>query len=112
ILKDAGAASIYGSRASAGVVIITTKKGKTGKPRITYDGSYGTQSPGKGFDILSPQETAEATWIASRNSGGSNLGSNGNPTHPQYGNGATPVLPNYILPAGASSVDESLYTIE
>ena len=47
VLKDASAASIYGSRAGNGVVIITTKKGKAGKPKFTYDTYYGTQRPGK-----------------------------------------------------------------
>lgn len=43
ILKDASAASIYGSRGANGVVIITTKKGKMGQLNITYDGSAGYQ---------------------------------------------------------------------
>jgi TonB-linked SusC/RagA family outer membrane protein len=41
VLKDAAAASLYGSRAANGVVIITTKSGKSGKTRVTYDGSVG-----------------------------------------------------------------------
>ena len=44
VLKDASATAIYGSRASNGVVLITTKRGKSGTPTITYDGNYGTQS--------------------------------------------------------------------
>lgn len=44
VLKDASAASIYGSAAAGGVIIITTKKGKTGQPRITYDSYYGRQT--------------------------------------------------------------------
>lgn len=44
ILKGASAASIYGSRSAAGVIIITTKKGEAGKPRITFDQSIGFQS--------------------------------------------------------------------
>ena len=43
ILKDASAASIYGSKASGGVILITTKKGKTGKPDISYTGSVALQ---------------------------------------------------------------------
>src|ERR1044071_5091872 len=46
ILKDASAASIYGSRAGNGVVIVTTKKGKAGKPVFTYDMNYGQQRKG------------------------------------------------------------------
>lgn len=44
ILKDASAA-IYGVRAANGVILITTKRGKTGKPTVNYTGSYGIQSP-------------------------------------------------------------------
>jgi TonB-dependent SusC/RagA subfamily outer membrane receptor len=40
ILKDA-AASVYGARGANGVVLVTTKRGKPGKPRINYTGSYG-----------------------------------------------------------------------
>lgn len=44
ILKDASAAAIYGSRGASGVVIITTKSGKLGKPQFTYDGSFSVSS--------------------------------------------------------------------
>ena len=44
ILKDASATAIYGSRGSNGVVLITTRQGKKGKPVLTYDGYYGTNS--------------------------------------------------------------------
>jgi TonB-dependent starch-binding outer membrane protein SusC len=53
ILKDASAAAIYGSRGANGVVLITTKRGKTGKLRITYDTYYATQKVAKKLDILS-----------------------------------------------------------
>ncbi|MGN1255341.1 MAG: carboxypeptidase-like regulatory domain-containing protein, partial [Prevotella sp.] len=43
ILKDASAASIYGSDASGGVILITTKRGKSGKPQISYSGSVTMQ---------------------------------------------------------------------
>ncbi len=45
VLKDAGAASIYGVRGSNGVILVTTKKGKAGAPVISYEGSYGIQFP-------------------------------------------------------------------
>ena len=46
VLKDAGAAAIYGSRAANGVILITTKSGKLNqKPTISYNGSYGIQEP-------------------------------------------------------------------
>src|SRR5699024_7259954 len=70
VLKDAAAASIYGSRASNGVIVITTKKGD-GKVTINYDAYYGYQVPPSGnvWGILSPQEMADAIWTANRNSG-------------------------------------------
>ncbi len=43
ILKDAAAAALYGARAMNGVIVITTKKGKSGKPVITYSGNFSTQ---------------------------------------------------------------------
>lgn len=95
ILKD-GAASIYGVRGSNGVIVITTKKGKSGKATISYDAYVGTQNPLKGnvFNLTNPTEMADLTWLAKRNS---NELDNGNPSHPQYGNSANPVIPDYIL---------------
>ncbi len=52
ILKDASATAIYGSQASNGVVIITTKRGVSGAPNITYDGYYGWQSLPKYYDTM------------------------------------------------------------
>ncbi|GAB3896124.1 SusC/RagA family TonB-linked outer membrane protein [Spirosoma agri] len=103
ILKDASAASIYGSRAGNGVVIITTKKGKAGKPKFTYDTYYGSQRHGKLLDMLNTQEYANLIWESRKNSGV--VSSNGNPLHSQFGNGATPVIPDYILPSGAMEGD-------
>ncbi|ULT26653.1 TonB-dependent receptor plug domain-containing protein [Sphingobacterium sp. E70] len=45
ILKDASATAIYGSRGANGVIIITTKRGKTDQNNITYSGYVGTQNP-------------------------------------------------------------------
>ncbi|MDR1103486.1 MAG: TonB-dependent receptor, partial [Tannerella sp.] len=45
ILKDAASTAIYGSRSANGVVLVTTKKGREGKPVITYNGSYGLSDP-------------------------------------------------------------------
>ncbi|WP_204986002.1 SusC/RagA family TonB-linked outer membrane protein [Mucilaginibacter psychrotolerans] len=58
VLKDAGAAAIYGIAGGNGVVIVTTKKGKAGKSSITYDGYYGTQRPlgGNPFNVLNAQD--------------------------------------------------------
>ncbi len=113
VLKDAGAASIYGSRASNGVIIITTKKGR-GKVQVTYDAYYGTQQPKGGniWNILSPQDMAQLKFNALANSG-----TPVNAANPDalYGSGPTPVLPDYINPTGAkegdASVNPSLYNV-
>jgi TonB-linked SusC/RagA family outer membrane protein len=52
VLKDASAASIYGSRASNGVIVVTTKQGKAGKAKISYNGSMGFANPVKGYDKI------------------------------------------------------------
>lgn len=52
VLKDASATAIYGSRGANGVVIITTKKGQTGKPKIEFNASFGIQTLVKRIDVL------------------------------------------------------------
>ncbi|MGB4292958.1 MAG: TonB-dependent receptor [Bacteroidales bacterium] len=57
VLKDASATAIYGSRASNGVIIITTKKGLTGRPlKVTYDGSVSVGFRTGEVKVLSPEE--------------------------------------------------------
>jgi len=64
VLKDASAASIYGARAANGVVIITTKKGKAGEPKINFDYYVGTQQPGKLYDLLNAEELGKYLFKA------------------------------------------------
>lgn len=52
VLKDAASAAIYGARGANGVIIVTTKKGAVGKPRITFDAYYGVQNIYKTLDVL------------------------------------------------------------
>lgn len=52
VLKDAASAAIYGSRAANGVVLITTKQGVAGKPKVSVDYSFGIQSKEKSLDLL------------------------------------------------------------
>lgn len=59
VLKDAASAAIYGSRGSNGVVMVTTKKGKSGKPQISFNAQYGIQQMEKKLDILSATEWME-----------------------------------------------------
>ncbi|WP_242156321.1 SusC/RagA family TonB-linked outer membrane protein [Aestuariivivens sediminis] len=59
VLKDAASLAIYGARAANGVILITTKRGKTGKATVTYNGSSGIQTFNKGFETYSPTEWAD-----------------------------------------------------
>lgn len=58
VLKDAASAAIYGSKASNGVILITTKRGKTGKPKISYNGYVGIQNASKLVERLSSYDYA------------------------------------------------------
>lgn len=58
-LKDASSSAIYGARAANGVVMITTKSGKAGKPSITYNGSATYRKITKKLDLLTPYEFAK-----------------------------------------------------
>ncbi|GAA4432907.1 TonB-dependent receptor [Pontibacter saemangeumensis] len=106
VLKDAGSASIYGSRAANGVVIITTKRGKN-KVTVQYDGYYGTQRPPEGnvWDLADPQGMAELNFRVA-------------PNETLYGAGANPVLPDYLavgnntgLMEGDPRTDPSNYNV-
>ncbi|WP_157501521.1 SusC/RagA family TonB-linked outer membrane protein [Echinicola vietnamensis] len=56
ILKDASATAIYGARGANGVIMVTTKKGKSGQMRINYDGYVGVQHVANRLDVLSAEE--------------------------------------------------------
>jgi TonB-linked SusC/RagA family outer membrane protein len=68
ILKDASALAIYGARAANGVVLITTKQGQAGAPRVSVEMFTGTQSVTRTYDLLSGPEYAEFVneWAASQ----------------------------------------------
>ena len=58
VLKDAASGAVYGARAANGVILVTTKTGKIGKTKVTYDFSYGWQSAWKKRDVLTASEYA------------------------------------------------------
>ena len=66
VLKDGSAAAIYGTRANAGVIIITTKKGKEGKTQVEYTGTISTANTAGRINLYSPEEYVAA--------GGANFG--------------------------------------
>jgi TonB-linked SusC/RagA family outer membrane protein len=67
VLKDASAAAIYGSRGSSGVVLITTKKGKAGKPSVSYNSFYGIQEASERYDMLNAYEWAQLNFEGRNN---------------------------------------------
>lgn len=101
VLKDASASSIYGARANAGVIIITTKQGKAGDVRITYDGYAGMQNTvGKysDFMIKDPKDYARIQVAK-------------NPNMKYYygmpNDGDEPVIPQFFFPVGSTKVVEN-----
>ncbi len=89
VLKDAASASIYGSRAANGVVIITTKQGKGDRMTININYAASAQTIAKRHKMLDANQWGVAYWAASRNS-------NIKPSHSLYGNGEVPVLQPYV----------------
>ncbi|MBD0366291.1 MAG: SusC/RagA family TonB-linked outer membrane protein, partial [Flavisolibacter sp.] len=105
ILKDASAASIYGSAAAGGVIIITTKRGRQGRPRVTYDAYYGRQTFNKRLDLMNTREYGEYLFLLAKNS--NNLDAQGRFKHGQYagptGVSDHPIIPDYIYANGSYS---------
>lgn len=110
VLKDAASASIYGSRAANGVIVITTKKGRSGS-KLSVDMFYGTQSPSKIPQTLSPDEFLQVQQDLAKGQGipfSSNIYVN---------QGGKWVLPDYAVRglggfmAGDPAVDPSKYNL-
>lgn len=89
VLKDAASASIYGSRAANGVVIITTRQGKGDRMTINVNYAASAQTIAKRHKMLDANQWGEAYWAASRNS-------NIKPSHVLYGSGDVPVLQQFV----------------
>ncbi len=90
VLKDA-AASIYGARASNGVIIVTTKSGgyNIGKSTLTLDVYSGFSKASNLPDLLNTQQHGDMIWESLANDGAVL-------THPQYGSGPSPVIPDKL----------------
>ena len=93
VLKDAASASIYGSRAANGVIIITTKKGKDGKIKVDFDGSIAVSTYAHKMKVLNAKEYGQVMWQAYVNDG-MDPNTNGLGYHYDWGYNAqgTPVL--------------------
>ena len=90
VLKDAASASIYGSRAANGVIIITTKKGKDGKIKVNFDGSLAASFYTNKIETMNANEWGRAFWQANVNDGlnpnNNNVGYNYDWTYNKEGN--------------------------
>src|SRR5690606_20679060 len=103
-LKDASAQAIYGARAAGGVILVTTKSGKKNqKARVSVSVRSGISKNSNYYDMLNTQEYGELLWLQAKNDGIENY------SHPLYGNGASPDIPEYIRPARGENVDHGLY---
>ena len=70
VLKDAASAAIYGAQAANGVVLITTKQGREGKAKVTFDGYFGWQSAPRKMEMLNSEQYMTIMDEQSINSGG------------------------------------------
>ena len=82
ILKDGAAAAIYGSRAANGVVLITTKRGKSGKPVVEINGSFAVQTPTNIPDFLNASQWREFANMVAYKSGMAHAPEYENRTYP------------------------------
>lgn len=89
VLKDASSASIYGSRAANGVIIITTKKGKGDKLSVNVNYTASLNTIAKQYKVMDAQQWGQAYWTANKNAG---LVA----SHPFYGSGDAPQLREYL----------------
>lgn len=105
VLKDAGAASIYGVRGSNGVIVVTTKKG-SGEPTVSYNGYFGVQVPLQGnvFNLLNSEDYAR---LYKQVDPGTILFANGLPDYTYAGPGVAG-----IAMAGDPAVDPSKYIFD
>ncbi len=69
VLKDAAAQAIYGARAANGVILVSTKKGKSGDPRIAYNGFFGISAPDKKLNLLNASQYVMLRNEARKNDG-------------------------------------------
>ncbi|HWV70558.1 MAG TPA: TonB-dependent receptor [Pseudosphingobacterium sp.] len=89
VLKDAASASIYGTQAANGVIIITTKKAKRDQTTVTFDAQLSAQTFNTGIHMLNAQQWGDVYWKAYQNDGIK-------PVHDLYGSGDSPVIPEFI----------------
>ena len=107
VLKDASSASIYGSRAANGVIIITTKRGKQGKMAINVNYNAAIQTIARRYETLSAEQWGQAYWQACANNGIAPVGASS-----LYGTGATPQLVSSVngVPTANTDWQDEVYS--
>ncbi len=100
ILKDPSLTGLYGSEGSNGVIVITTKTGKMGAPKLDYNAYVGYEVPKKLPKFITPQQQADALYNSYLNSTPSQTPKPAS----FYGSGNAPVLPDYIIEGGSSNI--------
>lgn len=103
VLKDAASASIYGARASSGVIVYTTKQGKRNakKLSVSYNGLFGVTTPGDGLAVMNPEDYSVWTKNAYINSGITE-------PHPQFGTPDNWKIPEYLLVGDRTGVSGNI----
>lgn len=96
VLKDAASTAIYGSRGSSGVIMITTKKGKLGKPQVNFNMYVGAQKLAKKIDVMDAYELANYTKL-SRDLAWEAVGGNVNDPL-DIRTGSNYIYPDYMIP--------------
>lgn len=117
VLKDAASGAVYGARAANGVVLVTTKQGKEGKTKVTYDFSYGWQSVAKKRNVLNASEYAMMMNEGSINSGVAPIYTNpasygtGTDWQEEVFNNNAPVMNHQVSVSGGSSRVNYLFSV-
>ncbi len=102
VLKDAASASIYGAQAANGVIIITTKRARSGEAHVTFDATLTAQTYNSGLELLDAYQWGDVYWSAYK------YAHNGaTPSSSIYGNGATPQLQTYKNLNGADVLPQT-----
>ena len=107
IMKDAASAAIYGARGANGVVVISTKRGKSKEVQVSFDAFYGVKRLRGGLDMLDAMEYGKVLWQQKIND-------NQPLTDAIYGTGPEPVIPEFLdddktIPSGNVDYQKEVY---
>jgi TonB-dependent starch-binding outer membrane protein SusC len=107
VLKDPSLTGLYGAEGANGVIVITTKSGKLGAPKLEYNTYVSSQSAAKLPSTISPQKYANALYQSYYNSFPAQDPTITNLSN-YYGTGTTPVLPDYFIESATLNNDKGI----